>query len=136
MKLDGSVLAVISVGGGLGALARYGLERAIPAEAGHVPWATLLTNVLGCFLIGVVTVAVTEVYSAPALVRPLLVTGFLGGFTTFSTYALEVHGLAYDGHLPVAFFYLVGTLLLALGAVLAGLTAARFAAGALTARGD
>ncbi|GAB1510730.1 fluoride efflux transporter CrcB [Actinophytocola sp. KF-1] len=121
------VLGVISLGGGLGALARYGLATALPAAPGHVPWATFLTNVSGCFLIGVLMVLVTEVWTAHRLVRPFLGVGFLGGFTTFSTYAVEIHGLLRPGSVGVAFAYLVGTLASALLAVLAAVWLTRLA---------
>jgi len=119
------VLGVIALGGGLGALARYGLAVALPTPPGHFPWATFVTNVAGCFLIGVLMVLVTEVWAAHRLVRPFLGVGFLGGFTTFSTYAVEIHGLLRPGTVGVAFAYLAGTLVCAMLAVLAGVLATR-----------
>ncbi len=121
------VLAVIALGGGLGALARYGLAAALPAAPSHFPWATFLTNVSGCFLIGVLTVLVTEVWAAHRLVRPFLGVGFLGGFTTFSTYAVEIHGLLRPGSVGVAFAYLAGTFVCAMLAVLAAVWLTRLA---------
>jgi CrcB protein len=121
------VLGVIALGGGLGALARHGLATALPAPAGHFPWATFLTNVSGCLLIGVLMVLVTEVWSAHPLVRPFLGVGVLGGFTTFSTYAVEIHGLLRPGTVGLAFAYLAGTLLGAAIAVLAGVRITRLA---------
>ncbi|MFC4852562.1 fluoride efflux transporter FluC [Actinophytocola glycyrrhizae] len=114
------VLGVIALGGGLGGLARYGLATALPTPPGHFPWATFVTNVSGCFLIGVLMVLVTEVWAAHRLVRPFLGVGFLGGFTTYSTYAVELHGLLRPGTAGVALLYLGGTLVCALLAVLAG----------------
>ncbi len=119
------VLGVIALGGGLGSLARYGLATALPAQPGHFPWATFGTNVGGCFLIGVLMVIVTEVWAAHRLVRPFLGVGFLGGFTTFSTYAVEIHGLLRPGTVGVAFAYLAGTLAAAVLAVLAGVRLTR-----------
>jgi CrcB protein len=116
------VLGVIALGGGLGALARYGLALAIPGHPGRFPWATFLTNVSGCFLIGVLMVLVA---GAHRLVRPFFGVGVLGGFTTFSTYAVELHGLLRMGDVGVAFAYLAGTLLSALLAVLIGVMATR-----------
>lgn len=100
------VLGAIALGGGLGALARYGLTVALPTPPGHFPWATFVTNVSGCFLIGVLMVLVTEVWTAHRLVRPFLGVGVLGGFTTYSTYAVEFHGLLRPGTVGVAFLYL------------------------------
>ena len=82
-------MAVIAAGGGLGSLARYGIERAMPHGASAFPTATLLINVVGSFLLGALVVAVTEVWRVHPLVRPALGTGLLGGFTTFSTFAVE-----------------------------------------------
>jgi CrcB protein len=114
------VLGVIALGGGLGALARYGLTVALPTPPGHFPWATFITNVSGCFLIGVLMVLVTEVWAAHRLVRPFLGVGVLGGFTTYSTYAVEIHSLLRPGTVGVAFVYLTGTLVCAVFAVVTG----------------
>lgn len=116
----GAVLGVIAVGGGLGSVARYGLAEWLPRSPGQFPLATFITNVVGCFLIGVLMVLVTEVWSAHPLVRPFLGVGVLGGFTTFSTYAVETRELLRPGTVAVAFVYLAGTLICALLAVLAG----------------
>lgn len=121
------VLGVVALGGGLGALARYGLATALPTRPGHFPWATFVTNVAGCLLIGVLMVLVTEVWTAGRLVRPFLGTGVLGGFTTYSTYAVEIHGLLRPGTVGVAFLYLAGTLVCAMLAVLTGTRLTRLA---------
>jgi CrcB protein len=88
--LDPATVAVIAVGGGLGSLARYGLTRLWPAAVGDLDWTILLINVAGSFLLGMLVVAVTELWQPHRLVRPLLGTGVLGGFTTFSTFAVQV----------------------------------------------
>ncbi|HEY3709420.1 MAG TPA: fluoride efflux transporter CrcB [Amycolatopsis sp.] len=122
---QGPVLAVIALGGGLGAAARYGLAAALPTLPGRFPWGTFVTNVAGCFLIGVLMVVLTEVRPAHRLARPFLGVGFLGGFTTFSTYAVETRGLLQPGSVPLAFGYLGGTVVAALLAVLAGVALTR-----------
>lgn len=121
-----SVLGAIAVGGGLGALARFGLAQLLP---GRFPWGTLLANVLGCVLIGVLLVLITEVRTAHRLVRPFLGVGVLGGFTTFSTHAVEAQGLLAPGTVGLAFAYLAGTLVAALLAVAAGVRVTRALAG-------
>lgn len=121
------VLAAVSLGGGLGALGRYGLALLLPPESGGFPWATFLTNTLGCLLIGVLMVLITDAWTAHRLVRPFFGVGVLGGFTTFSTYAVEIRGLLHPGGVALAFTYLAGTLLAAVLAVLAGVRATRFA---------
>jgi fluoride exporter len=139
-RSHGGVLVVIALGGGLGALARYGVGRLWPTPSGGFPWATFAVNVVGCLLIGVLMVLISavgvgprqgvgneRVWSAHPLFRPFLGVGVLGGFTTFSTYAAEVRELLRPGSAPVAFCYLAGTVLGALLAVLAGVRLTRAA---------
>ena len=121
------MLAAIALGGGLGGLARYGLALAAPAHPGRIPWGTFTANVLGCLLIGVLMVLVTEVCSPHRLVRPFLGVGFLGGFTTFSTYAVEIRDLLVTGSAPLALGYLAGTLLSCLLATLTAVALTRLA---------
>jgi CrcB protein len=127
--VDGPTLGVVALGGGLGALCRYGLTVLLPRPPGGFPWATFVANVLGCLLIGVLMVLVSEVYTTHRLVRPFLGVGVLGGFTTFSTYALEIHSLLRPGTVAVALAYLAGTLVAAVLAVLAGTWATRAVTG-------
>jgi fluoride exporter len=120
-----AVLGVISLGGVLGALARYGLAVAWPHRPRQFPWATFVTNVSGCLLIGVLMVLITEVWSAHRLLRPFLGIGVLGGYTTFSAYTVDVQQLVAAGAARTALAYLAGTLVAALVAVSAGSTLAR-----------
>ena len=120
-RTHGGVLAVIAVGGGLGALARYGISLWLPTTPGHFPWGTFLINVVGCFLIGVLMVR----WGQRPLLRPFLGVGILGGFTTFSTYAVETRALLTPGDVPIAMAYLFGTLAAAMLAVLAGVALMR-----------
>jgi CrcB protein len=87
------VLPVISLGGVIGATARHALELAWPTQSGTLPWATLVTNTSGCLLIGMLMVQVVEVGRAHPLLRPFLGVGILGGYTTFSTYAVQSRDL-------------------------------------------
>jgi CrcB protein len=119
------VLPVIAAGGMLGAGARHAASQAWPAPAGSFPWATLGVNVAGCLLIGVLMVLVVEVGGAHPLLRPFAGVGVLGGFTTFSTYAVETTELLRDGRHGLALAYWGGTLALALVAVTLGAVAAR-----------
>jgi CrcB protein len=127
-ELRWAVLAAVSAGGVVGALGRYAAGVAWPHPPGTFPWATFGVNVSGCLLIGVLMVLVTEVWTAHELVRPFLGTGVLGGYTTFSTYEVDVQQLAAAGSAGTALLYLAGTLVAALVAVAAGLGAARFVA--------
>ncbi|GHH82380.1 putative fluoride ion transporter CrcB 1 [Streptomyces sulfonofaciens] len=121
----GAVVAVIALGGVLGSTARYGTGLLWPTPPGAFPWTTLLVNVAGCGLIGVLMVVVAEAGAAHPLVRPFLGTGVLGGFTTFSTYAVDVERLTDGGRPGLGLTYLVLTLLAALTAVWAAAVATR-----------
>ncbi|MFE5735268.1 fluoride efflux transporter CrcB [Streptomyces sp. NPDC056528] len=114
------VLVVIAAGGSLGALARFGASLLWPAPAGAFPWTTLTVNAVGCLLIGVLLVAVTEVLTAHPLLRPFLGTGFLGGFTTFSTYCVDIERLVDAGRPAIGLLYLAATVVAAMAAVAVG----------------
>jgi CrcB protein len=120
-RTHGGVLAVIALGGGLGAVARYGIAQWLPTTPAHFPWGTFLINALGCFLIGVLMVR----WGQRPLLRPFLGVGILGGFTTFSTYAVETRAMLTPGEVPLAMAYLFGTLAAAMLAVLAGVVLTR-----------
>jgi CrcB protein len=114
------VLAAISAGGVIGALARDGVATAWPHAAGGFAWSTFVINVTGCLLIGVLMVIVTEVIPRQRLVRPFLGVGVLGGYTTFSTYIVDIHKAAAAGAPWIALVYLASTLIAAVLAVWAG----------------
>jgi CrcB protein len=116
-RSHGRILLVVALGGGIGALGRYGIGLLLPTTPGHFPYGTFLINALGCALIGVLMVLISEVYPNSQLVRPLFGTGILGGFTTFSTYTNEFRALLRPGTVPLALAYLAGTLICALLAV-------------------
>ncbi|AVT41937.1 fluoride efflux transporter CrcB [Plantactinospora sp. BB1] len=118
------VLAAVALGGALGSAGRYGLAVLWPHATTGVPWATLVTNLSGCALIGLLMRLVTTAAAPHRLVRPFLGTGILGGYTTFSTYAVETRGLLAAGRPGVAVGYLLGTLAGALVAVRLGMWAA------------
>ncbi|MFI6206276.1 fluoride efflux transporter FluC [Streptomyces sp. NPDC051041] len=116
-RSQGPVVAAVALGGGLGAVLRYAISLRWPAQAGGFPWTTFWVNVAGCAVIGVFLVAVTEVWAAHRLVRPFLGTGVLGGFTTFSAYAVDVQQLIDTGHTRTGLACLAATPLAALAAV-------------------
>lgn len=122
-----AVLAAVSLGGGLGALARYGVALALPASPGGFPWATFVVNVTGCLLIGVLMVLLSEAWAGHRLARPFLGVGILGGYTTFSTYVVEIQRLVDVRAADTALLYLAVTVLAALTAVYAGTTLTRLA---------
>lgn len=110
-------LGVIAVGGVAGALARRGFGVAWPTAPGSFPASTLVINAAGSALIGILLVLVTEARAPHRLIRPLLGTGVLGGFTTFSTYTGDTQTLLANGHAALALVNITGTVVLALGAV-------------------
>ncbi len=119
------VVAVVALGGALGATARYAAAVWWPAQPGGFPWATFWTNVVGCAVIGVFMVVITDVWAAHRLVRPFFGTGVLGGFTTFSTYAVDIQKLVDSGHPRTGLAYLFATLVAALTAVWLAVAATR-----------
>ncbi|MFB9885174.1 fluoride efflux transporter CrcB [Balneatrix alpica] len=92
---------MIAGGGALGALLRYGVSSYFALHWRHwLPWGTLLLNLSGSLLIGIAYVLIVERGLLPASLRPLLMTGFLGALTTYSTFALEAVAL-FEQHLPL-----------------------------------
>lgn len=121
------VVAAVALGGALGASARYAASLLWPAAPGGFPWATFSVNVVGCALIGVFLVLLSEVWVAHRLVRPFVGTGVLGGFTTFSAYAAEIRNLLLAGPAAMGLVYLGLTLVAALAAVWASASLTRLA---------
>ncbi len=125
LRGQGPAVAVVAVGGALGAVARYGAGLLWPTGPSAFPWTTLLVNAVGCAVIGVFLVAITEGRPAHPLLRPFFGTGVLGGFTTFSTYAVDVRRLVEEGRPGPAVAYLGLTVLAALAAVRVGAVVTR-----------
>jgi CrcB protein len=119
MNGQGRILAVISLGGVIGSLGRYGLGLAFPTPNGF-PWTTFAINVSGCLLIGILMVYVTRRCAEKPLIRPFLGVGVLGGFTTFSTYEVDAVRLINAHAAGTALAYLAGTLVAAILAVYLG----------------
>lgn len=115
------MLVAIAIGGAAGACARYGIGLLLPPSPTGFPWATFLINVSGCFLIGVLMVLISRVWTRQRLIRPFFGVGVLGGFTTFSTYVVDIQRLVTAGVPGVALLYLAGTLFAAVIATFAGI---------------
>ena len=121
-----AVLGAVAAGGALGSLARWGLGLAFPPGRVGFPWATFGINVSGCMLIGILMVAVTEVWPGRRLLRPFFGLGVLGGYTTFSTYIMDIGRLLVAGAPATALVYLAATVVAALAATYAGTASIRW----------
>ena len=111
----------VAIGGALGALSRYAVTaHLMPAEAGRIPTGTLLVNVLGSFLMGVFFVLIFERGLMTPEWRSVITAGFLGAFTTFSTFSLESFVLWQHGHVQLAISYVAISVISCLLAVASG----------------
>lgn len=114
------------VGGGLGSVSRYGLAgMAQHLFRSRFPLGTLLANVIGCLIIGALAYLVVDRPTLTPQHRLLLMTGFLGGLTTFSTFGYETFGFARENQVLWAGANIVVNVLLSLGAVWAGWATAK-----------
>jgi CrcB protein len=119
------IYVLAALGGALGALGRWGLAEALPHSPGAWPWSTLAVNLLGCLLIGILLAVLLARFPDSPWLRPFLAVGVLGGFTTYSTFAVDVVRLAEAGHGGLAAGYVLVSVLGGVAAVLAGLLATR-----------
>jgi fluoride exporter len=118
----------IALGGAAGSVLRYLVGGAVQRAGGiSFPAGTLVVNVTGCFLIGILAQHYMNAQVHPAM-RTLLITGFCGGYTTFSTFSLEAAGLIQGGEYGKAATYMMLSLVLSIAATFAGFAAARVAA--------
>ena len=127
-------IAVVAVGGVVGALARASISSVVPHhDSAAWPWATFVTNLLGCLVLGIVLDWVDNRHTAwkavhprrSRLMRPFLASGVLGGFTTFSAFAVDAVRLTDAGSGAVAAGYVVATVAVGLVAVRLGAQATR-----------
>ena len=117
---------LIGMAGFVGTLARYGLSGIIARRFGETfPAGTLVVNLIGCFLAGVLFYLMQERFLMNQTMRTVVMIGFLGGFTTFSSFGLQTFTLLRDGELWFAALNIVGSNLLGLLMVLAGYTLAK-----------
>ncbi|KRQ11112.1 camphor resistance protein CrcB [Bradyrhizobium pachyrhizi] len=120
------LLAAVAIGGSLGSVARYlvaiGAGRLVGAE---FPWGTLVINIVGSFLIGVFAEAFALSWNASQAMRVFLTVGICGGFTTFSTFSLDVIVLMQRGELWLAGAYMAASVALSILALFGGLLLVR-----------
>ena len=125
MQID--AVAVIAVGGALGAPARYGVTRLIHVAPDSFPWATFVTNLTGAFVLGLLLTSLFDRGPRPRMhrLRLFLGVGFLGAYTTFSTMAVETVTLAKDGFVALGVGYLLVSFAAGLGVAYLGIVVAR-----------
>ncbi len=114
-----------ALGGALGALARWGVATALPHSPAGWPWATLIVNLTGCLLIGLLLAVLAGRFPASTLLRPFLAVGVLGGYTTYSAFAVELVELGTADAWLTAGGYLLASVVGGLSCVVLGLTATR-----------
>ena len=116
----------IAVAGSLGALARYGLEGFVSRRTrGALPWGTFVVNITGAFALGLIFTLATERWGLPAWLRSALTIGFLGAYTTFSTFMFETYRLAEDRAVGLAAANILGSCAAGLVAVYLGVVLGR-----------
>lgn len=117
---------MIAIGGALGSLARYQVASMIQTRVpAGFPWGTLLVNVSGCLVMGIVTTILTERIVANPQWRFLIPIGFIGAYTTFSTFELEWFQANVEGAWLVGGAYVLGSVVAGYAAIWAGATLAR-----------
>ena len=104
------VLAAIAGGGVVGAEARYGMGELIPHAGAAFPWSTVVINAGGCLLLGVLMAVLLSLRRPPRLARPFLGVGILGGYTTFSTFAVDAERLLLHHRPGMALSYVLVTM--------------------------
>jgi fluoride exporter len=123
MTKDLTILALL---GALGTLARYGISGWVQRLSGTgFPWGTLAVNALGCILLGIVWTLAEERLVISGQTRGLLLIGFMGAFTTFSSYAFETVQLLRDGEMLLALGNIAVQNVLCLFCVVAGMAVGR-----------
>jgi CrcB protein len=125
VQVEGTIVVALALGGALGALSRYAISLAVPTEAGRFPWGTFLINISGSAVLGFLLILVIERFPRDRLARPVIGTGFIGAYTTFSTFMVEAVLLVRAGRSEDAAAYLVASVIAGLAAVWTGMSAAR-----------
>ncbi len=118
-------LVMVALGGACGAIARYAVNVAVQKKYPDFPWATLIVNVAGCFLIGFLFAVALEKRWYAEWGQPLLVTGFLGSLTTFSAFGMQTVELLNTQQYKAALANVALNLCVGLAAVWIGMRAAK-----------
>ncbi|MFY0657436.1 MAG: fluoride efflux transporter CrcB [Neptunomonas phycophila] len=115
------ILLAVGFGGALGAVSRYWLAGMLNSKADKLPLGTLSCNVIGSLVMGILFVLIMEKAKLSPELRPMLMVGFLGAFTTFSSFSLETVALLQEGHTMSALIYVLLSVILCIIALSAGI---------------
>jgi CrcB protein len=116
-----AAILAVALGGSTGALARFGIDSLFERQVESVfPWSTFAINLSGCFLNGLLVAVVVDSLGAPQWVGRGLIVGFLGAYTTFSTFGAETYGLTEIGHWGLAFLNVSASVAVGVAAVALG----------------
>ena len=124
-RIRPGILLAVSAGGIAGTGARCAVTRIIHVAPGTFPWATFTINVTGSFVLGVLLTLIIERWPPSRYLRPFAAIGFLGAYTTFSTYMTDATVLAKDHHADIAAVYVLASIVCGLVAVYGGIVSAR-----------
>lgn len=120
-------ILLVFIGGGLGAVARYLLQGGVYRVTGaSFPYGTIVVNILGCFVIGLLMSSMEERFLAAPSLRIFLTIGILGGFTTFSSFSYETMALFREGDLLMGGLNVMASMVICLGATWLGLGLGRY----------
>jgi CrcB protein len=122
---DARVGLAIALGGALGAPARYEVSRLVHVAKDTFPWATFWTNITGSAVLGFVLVLLIERFPPSRYARPFFAVGFLGAYTTMSTFMVETALLVKDGRVAIAAIYVAASMVAGFGAVWLGVALGR-----------
>lgn len=110
----------VFAGGGLGAMARYGISKIFPTPTHSFPTGTIIANILSCIILGFLLYKLSQKNLQPAY-QLFLMTGFCGGFSTFSTFSAESFKLIQNGQSSLAILYIAMSVLICLAAIWSGI---------------
>ncbi len=119
------ILAAVAIGGVLGACSRYELSLAVTSRSGTFPLSTFVINVTGSLALGALLTLIVERWRPSEYVRPFAATGFLGAYTTWSTFMVDTDNLIKAGHVGIAAGYVAASLVAGLTAVYIGMVSVR-----------
>jgi CrcB protein len=120
-----AIVVAVGIGGACGAVARYAVSLGIPSATAGFPWSTFVINVTGSAFLGLLLVVLVEQFPRGRLTRPIVATGVIGAYTTFSTFEIDAVNLVRAGHPTTAVIYVTASVIAGLVAVWAGMTGAR-----------